>query len=259
MPSAVGTKRPRPTATATGVEPPPVVPIHQQQQNPKPAAARQLSGATKNMRFMKRRGGDLHSRPQGQSDEASQPKKNVPKARDDTTTAVVMGLSSNSTTATGLLHGGEVQQSAHHAATTDSVESSDEEMADSNNCASPGAALQAVPVQTATPQDMYGWEQSQALGRRSFGGFQPVTTENWYHQQQAHKAASGVMQHQLSDSELRRLHSRSTRRGKKQSPHDQQQPNKRDNKKLKQISGSGGKSTKNAVERGKLMDELMME
>ena len=259
MPSAVGTKRPRPAATAAVVEPPPVVPIHEQQ-NPKPAAARQLSGATKNMRFMKRRGGDLHSRPQGQSDEASQPKKNVPKARDDTTTAVVMGLSSNSTTATGLLHGGEVQHSAHHAATTDSFESSDEEMPDSNNCASPGAALQAVPVQTATPQDMYGWEQSQALGRRSFGGFQPVTTENWYHQQQAHKAASGVMQqHQLSDSELRRLHSRSTRRGKKQSPHDQQQPNKRDNKKLKQISGSGGKSTKNAVERGKLMDELMME
>ena len=161
------------------------------------------------------------------------------------------GLSTDATT--GPPSEGGVPQSAQDEM-HDSVESSDEEMTDSNDRASSSAAR---PVQTATPLDMYGWEQSQALGRRSFGGFQPVTAENWYHQQQAHKASLGQ---QLSKREVRKLQSSSTGRGLKQSPHDQQ-PNKPNNsKRLKQISGAGGRNLKSAVaRRERLMDELMME
>lgn len=264
MPStAVGTKRPRPTAAAAVVEPPPVHhPNQQQQHNPtttaaKPAAARQLSGATKNMRFMKRRsGGDPHS-PQRPLDEAPPTKSNIPKKTSSITEVMrgePSGLSTDASTA--LLREGDVQQSVHEKM-HHSGESSDEEMVDADNHASSCAALPLVPVQTATPQDMYGWEQSVALGRRSFGGFQPVTAENWYHQQQAHKATLGQ---QLSKRELRRLQSSTSRQGRKQPPHDQQ-PNKRNNnKRLKQISGAGGRNLKSAVaRREKLMDELMME
>lgn len=42
-------------------------------------------------------------------------------------------------------------------------------------------------VKVATPLDMYGREQCLVLGRRSFGGFNPVTAENWYAQTQHHR------------------------------------------------------------------------
>jgi hypothetical protein len=40
-----------------------------------------------------------------------------------------------------------------------------------------------VLVERASPRDMYGRDQCLLLGRRSFGGFNPITSENLYSQQ----------------------------------------------------------------------------
>jgi M-phase phosphoprotein 6 len=101
-----------------------------------------LSGATMNMRFMKR----------------------------STAVAATVVTKANSapesTTATGDAPSNRQQQQDEHAAASDGI---------------PRSATPTSRVEIATPLDMYGRDQSTLLGRRSFGGFNPITAQNWYY------------------------------------------------------------------------------
>lgn len=60
----------------------------------------------------------------------------------------------------------------------------------------------AAAVERATPLDMYGREQCLVLGRRSFGGFNPVAAANWYAQNQ--EGQQQAREPKASDAELLR-------------------------------------------------------
>lgn len=233
--AAAGTKRPRPASEPK-----------------KPSATRSLSGATKNMRFMQR----------GVKRKSEEPRQKSKNAKNDATIPVAAFGDMNEKDSVVGRQEQEEQSAAtamQHPKTPPKNKEgapygSDEEMHDSDD--SPitvAASTAAAPVLQATPLDMYGWEQSQALGRRSFGGFQPVTAENWYHQQQEHRAASNNTARKLqpSDQELLRRHEEiiSNNSDKK---HRKQQQGRRQ----KQISG-GLRGT--AERRNKLLDDFLME
>lgn len=147
---------------------------------------------------------------------------------------------------------GQVPSSAPYETNANDDNSSrgddDEELVAGSNNNESSSAIARGAVQQATALDVYGWEQSHALGRRSFGGFQPVTAENWYHQQQERQGRA--LSHNRNDN-----NSGSKKRNqRKQQPH---QPNKNDKKRV-QISGGSRPNTKGAMERReKIMDDMM--
>ena len=120
----------------------------------------------------------------------------------------------------------------------------------------------AAAVQTATPLDMYGWEHSKALGRRSFGGFRPVTAENWFHQQQEQQltaASSGRQQPQPTDEELlqRRRHSNNSNNSSGSNRNRKRKQAKSGNQ--QGLSSSSNNRNLQGDRREKLLDSLMLE
>jgi hypothetical protein len=93
-------------------------------------------------------------------------------------------------------------------------------------------------VQAATNLDMYSYNGSVPVGRRSFGGFNPVVASNWYSQQ---KEKTSKKEIKISDEELLRRFAtgRSGMNKKRQSPG-------KGTKNQGKISGS--KKRKNAFE-----------
>lgn len=145
-----------------------------------PKAAQQLSGATRNMRFMQRN--NSHSPKQQAAHEKGG------RVRVAQITVAAAALEDTNETAAGISAAGSA----------DSV-------------ASPsGRAQQSPPppdglpvvVERATPLDMYGPDQCAVLGRRSFGGFNPAVAENWHAQRQDRQAAARAPQR--SDADLLR-------------------------------------------------------
>jgi M-phase phosphoprotein 6 len=154
--SSKGTKRPR-SAEHTSTEP--AQPTDVSSTSSPSARTARLSGVTRNMRFMQRSSNngkvnDLRSRhsfPQRSKGPASATVESVVPSVDPETqdTYITSDMQENKATHVTL----------------------------SNK-------ISVTQWETATPLDMYGRDQCMVLGRRSFGGFNPITAANWYTQQQ---------------------------------------------------------------------------
>jgi hypothetical protein len=118
-----------------------------------PTRTAQLSGATRNMRFMQRH----HS-------QSPQPAQHAPRQRAQRSS---QNLSENRDCM-------ELSSNHDHNVGHTPLAASD----------SPDESFSTgVLVERASSLDMYGRDQCLLLGRRSFGGFNPITSENLYSQQ----------------------------------------------------------------------------
>ena len=113
--------------------------------------SKKLSGATRNMRFMQRAVRGKEKTPPSSKDSRKSPHQPSPSCIPHRTTL------------------------ARNEDGDDDVAADDDVLMDAED---------EGRNSLATSVEMYGIEQSIALGRRSFGGFNAVTAENWFRQQQ---------------------------------------------------------------------------
>jgi M-phase phosphoprotein 6 len=129
-----------------------------------PAHMTQLSGATRNMRFMQR-----------SNSNNSSSNNNDLRTRHS--------LPSRMGTATSTLAVDSIQVDSTKLNDVKSL-STQENGSMTHPINVEERPVVATRLETATSLDMYGRNQCLVLGRRSFGGCNPITAANWYAQQQ---------------------------------------------------------------------------
>jgi M-phase phosphoprotein 6 len=158
-PSGVGNKRPRSSESERRS-----LPADSRQVAASPSShTAQLSGATRNMRFMQRNNNRNSSNTNDLRTRHSMPSR---MGADSSTMSLdPMNVDSTKLNERKSLIAEDKESMMH-----------------------PNAVLKRPVVlprlETATPLDMYGRNQCLVLGRRSFGGCNPITAANWYSQQQ---------------------------------------------------------------------------